>query len=257
MRAIGLRRGLFLLAVLLTLALAGLFGGMVVLMNVQPGFMGMTHFTEEHHRVHDVTFALLNGTAVVGMLAQLRAPARNMAGQLMALIPFAALMLAVALTNTWVLSPPWLIVGASTVLTTMFHPAGDPIRAFAGSRPDRAMLALVGAAAIPLLAFAWTSIGLQRVGPTDHAVAGHYGYMAAMAFTVIGVGLLASARPQGWRITAWVAGSLPIILGVVSLLYPAADSRLEAMWAVIAAAWGIAFVAVAELRRREGLTGGD
>jgi hypothetical protein len=245
MRAIGWRRSAFLLAVLLTLGLAGLFGGMVIVMNLQPGFMGMTHFAEEHHRVHDVTFALLNGTAVTGMLAQLRAPARNMAGQLMALVPFAALMLAVALTNTWVLSPPWLIVGASTVLTTMFHPAGDPLRAFAGSRPDRAMLALVGAAAIPLVAFAWTNIGLQRAGPTDHALAGHYGYMAAFTFTVIAVGLLASARPRGWRPAAWVAGSLPIVLGVVSLLYPAADSRLDEMWAAIAIVWGIAFVAAA------------
>jgi hypothetical protein len=249
------RRGIFLVAVLVTLGLAGLFGGMVVLMNVMPGFMGMTHFTEAHHRIHDLTFSLLNGTAVVGMLVQLRTPARNVAGQLMALIPFAALMLAVALTNTWVLSPPWLILGASTVLTTMFHPAGDPTRTFSAARVDRLMLGLVGAAAVPLLVFAWTNIGLQRSGLTDHVMAGHYGFMAALSFTIVGVGLLSSARPDGWRIAAWVAGGLPVALGVASIAFPV-DSSLELVWALAAIAWGIAFVVVAERRRPAGTTGG-
>jgi hypothetical protein len=68
------------------------------------------------------------------------------------------------------------------------------------------MLALVIVAAVPLLAFAATSIGLQRTVGDDHAAMGHYGYMAAFSFTVIGVGLLASLRPVGWWLAAWVAG---------------------------------------------------
>jgi hypothetical protein len=255
MTKVSWRRRVFSFVVLLTLGLAGLFGGMVVLMNVQPGFMGMSHFSEAHHRIHDLTFAVLNGTAVVGMLAQLRAPTRNVASQLMALIPFAALLLAVALTNTWVLSPPWLAVGASTVLATMFHPAGDPLRSFSVARLDRAMLGLVGAAAVPLLAFAWTSIGLQRSGPSDHALLGHYGYMAALSFTVIGVGLLASSRPDGWRLTAWVAGLLPAFLGLASLVFPDNEGSISLPWALAAIAWGIVFVAAAERRRLAGTTG--
>jgi hypothetical protein len=255
MAGISWRRRVFGLAVLLTIGLAGLFGGMVVLMNVQPGFMGMSHFTEAHHRIHDLTFAVLNGTAVVGMLAQLRAPTRNVASQLMALIPFASLLLAVALTNTWVMSPPWLAVGASTVLATMFHPAGDPLRAFSLARLDRLMLVLVGAAAVPLLAFALTNIGLQRAGPTEHGILGHYGYMTALSFTVIGVGLLASARPDGSRLTAWVAGLLPAFLGLASLLFPDNEGSIGLPWALAAIAWGIAFVVVAERRRLAGMTG--
>jgi hypothetical protein len=246
------RRLAFRVAVQLTVALAALFASMVVLMNVMPGFMNMTHFTEEHHRIHDLTFSLLNGTVVVGMLAQLRSPTRSVAGQLMALVPFAALLLAVALTNGWVLSPPWLILGASTVVSTMFHPAGDPLRWFRGARPDRAMLVLVSLAAVPLLRYAWTNIGLQRVGPTDHALAGHYGYMAAFTFTVIAVGVLASLRPAGWRLAAWVTGFLPVVLGAASFIYyPHADSSLEPVWAAAAILWGAAFVATAELGRRK------
>lgn len=247
---VSVRRLVFFSVVLLTIALGGLFGGMVLMMNVRPGFMGMAHFTEQHHRIHDLTFALLNATIVVGMIAQLRMPARNVAGQLMALVPFTALLLTVVLTNGWVLSPPWLLVGASAVLATMFHPIGDPLRSFRNARADRVMLALVAVAAVPLLAYAWTNIGLQRAGPSDHALGGHYGFMAAFTFTVIAVGLLASARPDGWRLPAWVAGFLPAALGVASLAYPDVDSSLGMAWALAAIAWGVAFIAAAELSRR-------
>lgn len=250
MLPVGWRRVLFFLVVLLTLGLAGTFAGMVALMNLRPGFMGMAHFSEPHHRIHDVTFALLNGTVVVGMLAQLRAPVRNIAGQLMALVPFAALSLGVALTNTSVLSPPWLLVGASAVLAMMFHPAGDPLRSFSRARLDPLMLALVAVAVGPLLAFALTNIGLQRAGLTEHALMGHYGFMAAFSFMVIGVGLLSSAGPDGWRLTAWVAGALPIVVGLASLVYRDVDSRLSVEWALAAIAWGIAFIAAAEYRDR-------
>jgi hypothetical protein len=238
------RQRVFSLAVWVTLVLAGSFGLMVLAM--QLGLLAMSHFTEHHHRVHDIIFALLVGTSVVGMLAQVRAPARNVAGQLMALVPFAALLLSVALTNTAVLSPPWLLVGASTVLALMFHPAGDPVRSFAPRRLDPAMLGLVAVATVPLLALAATNVGLQRAGPNEHAVLGHYGYMAAFTFTVIGAGVLASARPPGWRLVAWAAGALPVLFGLASLLLADVDSRLSAEWAAAAVSWGVAFVALAE-----------
>jgi hypothetical protein len=117
------------------------------------------------------------------------------------------------------------------------------------------MLGLVGTAAVPLLLFAWTNIGLQRAGLTDHVMAGHYGFMAALSFTIIGVGVLSSARPDGWRIAAWVAGGLPVTLGVASIAFPV-DSSLELVWALAAIAWGIAFVVVAERRQSAGRPGG-
>jgi len=185
------------------------------------------------------------------MLAQLRRPARNIAGQLMALIPFAALLLSVALTNASVLSPPWLLVGAAAVLATMFHPAGDPLRSFSAARVDRPMLALVGVAAVPLLAFGWTNTALQLAGPSDHVLLGHYGYMADVSFSVIGAGILSSLRPDGWRLTAWVAGGLPVALGIASLAYPDVDSSLPLPWATAAIAWGGTFIARSEILQRQ------
>ncbi len=245
----------FALAVLLTLGLAGLNGLMVVLMNVAPDvlpgpFRQMTHFAGLDHRVHDLTFGFLFVPAVVGMLAQLRRPMENVAGLLMALIPWVGLLLAAVLSDDFVrviLSNPSRWVAGVALVAALLHPTGrDFFRSFGVSRVNRVMLALVVIAAVPLLAFAATNSGLQASVPDDHAALGHYGFMAAFGFTVVGVGLLASLRPDGWRLTAWVAGLLPVLLGVASMLYPDVSSSLDPVWALAAIAWGVVFVAAAE-----------
>ena len=78
---------------------------------------------------------------------------------------------------------------------------------------------------------------------------GHYGFMAAFSFTVIGVGVLASLRPDGWRLTAWAAGLLPALLGATSLVYPDASSSVSPVWALAATAWGVVFIAAAALTK--------
>jgi hypothetical protein len=248
----------FVLAVLVTLGLAGLNALMVVLMQLQPGFMGMAHFTEEHHRAHDLTFGFLFVPAVVGMLAQFRRPSENVAGQVMALVPWAGLLLALVLTI--VLTPnadvrglanlAWVAPATSTLVAAVLHPTWRGFfRSFRASRVSWVLLALVIIAAVPLLAFASTNTRLQGTVPDDHADLGHYGFMAAFGFTVVGTGLLASLRPDGWRLTAWVAGLLPALLGLASLVYPDVSSSLGPAWALAAIAWSVVFVAAAELTK--------
>lgn len=252
---------LFTLALLLTLVAAGFNGLMVFLMMLEvdlPGAFGlMTHFQEPHHRIHDLTFGFLFVPAIVGILAQFRRPSENVAGQVMAMIPTVSLLLVLLITaiagNTRVLQPPWVIVGAAALIAVGLHPAGrDFFGSFRVSRGNRMMVALVVVAAVPLVWFAATNIGLQGSVVDDHAAAGHYGFMAAFSFTVIGVGLLASLRPDGWRLTTWVAGLLPALLGLVSLIYPVISS-LSPPWALAAIAWGAGFVVVGEhIRATEG-----
>ncbi|MGH8945632.1 MAG: hypothetical protein ACRDVL_05745, partial [Acidimicrobiia bacterium] len=225
---------LFAVALLLTLAAAGFNGLMVFLMLLEidlPGAFGqMTHFQEPGHRVHDLTFGFLFLPALTGVIAQFLRPSKNVAGMLMALIPTIALLLTVLLTlvlanNTRVLQPPWITVGAAALIAVSLHPAGrDFFSSFRVSPANRVMLGMVVVAAVPLLVYASTNIGLQGSVTDDHAAAGHYGFMAAFSFTVIGVGLLASLRPDGWRLTAWVAGLLPTLLGITSLVYPVSSS---------------------------------
>jgi hypothetical protein len=247
---------LFASFVLVTLTLVGLIGLMVALMALRlnsllPGPLAqMGHFTEPQHRVHDLTFGFIFVPAVVGIVAQLRRPASNVAGMSMALIPWVGLLLAAVFSTT-----PFVIVSAQSLLpavltgfTALLHPSGrDFFRSFKASRINWTMVTLVMVAAIPLLAFASTNIGLQRTVADEHAGMGHYGFMAAFSFTVIAVGVVASLRPEGWRLTAWVAGLLPALIGITSLMYPDTSSSLGLIWAIAAIAWGIAFVAAAEL----------
>ena len=250
----------FTLSVLVILAVAGLIGLMVLLMQFLPGFLGMAHFTQSSHRTHDFSYGFLFTTAVVGMVAQLRRPSQNVAGQLMALIPWAGLLLAAVLSTQAgvILSGERLSVAALTVFATLLHPTGrDFFRSFSVSRINWVLLGLVIIAAVPLLAFASTSIGLQRTVTDEHAAMGHYGFMAAFSFTIVAVGILASLRPDGWRLTAWVAGLLPALLGLASLVYPNYASSLSRPWALAAMAWGVTFVAMAEFIRRGDRTDPD
>jgi ABC-2 type transport system ATP-binding protein len=239
--AFGWRRLAFFSVVLITLGLFGLVG-------VVDGTEMLA--SDVDHRIHDLTFFYLFATAVAGMLAQLRRPSENVAGQVMALIPWGALLLAFALTNTWIPLDLVAILGGLTLLATMLHPAWRKVfESFSASRVNVVLLALVAIAAVPLLAFAAASVGLQRAVTNDHAALGHYAAMAAFGFAVIGVGLLASLRLDGWRLPAWVAGVLPVLLGLASLVLPDVDSSLGPVWGLVAIAWGIVFVVANRLTR--------
>lgn len=250
----------FAVMVTLTLAAAGFNGLMVALMALRldallPGpFAQMGHFTDPHHRTHDLTFALLFLPSILGLVAQYRRPARNVAGMLMTLTPPAALLVVLLVTlgagDTRVLQPPWLIVGAGALLATALHPAGnDFFSSFRWSRLNRAMAALVAVAVAGLVPLAVSNLGLQAAVPDDHAAAGHYGFMAAFAVTTVGVGLLASLRPDGWRLPACTAALLPSLLGATSIFNPQATSSLATPWAVAAIAWGALFITVTHLAR--------
>jgi hypothetical protein len=248
----------FRLVVLATLGFGGFFGLVVWQPEVFAGLLGREeaghvsqHFREHHHRIHDLTFSFLLGTALLGMVAQLRAPSKTVASQLMALTPFVGLVLAVVATNMAVVSVPWVVLGSFTVLAATLHPAGPVLFAsLSVRRANRLMLALVAIAALPLLVFAYTNIALQRTGGDDHATLGHYGFMAAFSFTVIGVAVIAALGPAGARVTAWVAGFLPAILGIASIVFADVPSSLGLVWAFVTIAWGVAFVAAAELTRQ-------
>lgn len=211
--------------------------------------LGMQHFGEASHRTHDVAYGALFTTVVLGVLVQLRRPEHNVAGMVMALVPSASLLLAAVLVDDIdrvFEFNPLRYAAALAAVTALLHPSGRAFfRSFRLTAANWPMLAVVGVGAIPLLALASTNIGLQR-GVTDmHRFMGHYGFMAALAYTTIGIGILAGLRPVGWRLTAWAAAALATVLGVTSLLYPAAASSLRTGWALAAIAWAVAVVVVA------------
>ena len=232
-----------------TLVVAAIIG----LITVDVIDLGMAHFGQASHRTHDITYGALFTTLVVGVLAQVRRPGENVAGMVMAMVPGAALLLAAVLADDLdrvFEFNPFRYAAAVAVVAALVHPAGRSFfRSFRLASTSWPMVILVAVAAVPLLTSASTNVRLQRTVSDAHSGMGHYGFMAALSYTVIGVGLLASLRPLGWRLTAWVAGLLPIALGLTSLLSPDATSSLSTGWALAATAWGVAFIATSRLRR--------
>lgn len=215
------------------------------------------------HRIHFMAFPLLFWPLIVGLLMQLKSPEKQLAGQLMALLPFVALFTAFAITDFWEPATFMGVFGAVTLLTTLLHPSGrDLLGSISVSRVNRVLLVLAIVAAVPLLAYVGTQVGLQtgaiEAGGHDHAGSGHaetheehieFGHfmlMSAVGLFVIGLGLLSSLQQPGWWLPAWFAGILAAFLGLASVVFPAAASSGDLIWAVGAIAWGIAFIVAAE-----------
>lgn len=90
----------------------------------------------------------------------------------------------------------------------------------------------------------------EVVHDQKHTALGHYRNLAALSLIIILVGTLASFRPPGWRLAAWVAGGLSLLLGLVSVVLPEAESSLGLLWGLAAIIWGAAFITTAEFIRR-------
>lgn len=263
---LGWQRLLFTAALVLALLLIGLNGLLVVrseLFNdiLNPRIVGAAaaHFNTVEHRIHDLTFGLLYSTGAIGLLTQIRSPRRHVGGLLMALLPWASLGLVFLLTSYWVAQGTQFqmyataVYGGFTLSALLLHPGGrDLLRSFDKGASSKPMLAMAVAAGIPTLIFGAVNVGLQRSedAANIHWQIGHYGFMAAISFTMVGLAIMASLRPFGWRIPAWAAGVLPTLFGVLSLLNPDVDSAFSLPWALLAIAWGVGFVAVAEHTHR-------
>lgn len=215
------------------------------------------------HFVHDMGFTFLIWAMMVGMLAQLRSPARQLSSMFMVPVILVALVLGMVLTSNFDSIAIVAVFGGLWLIAALLHPARDEFRsAIRFDRLNRVMLVLVVVAAIPLLAFAAANVNLQT-GATDghahdhgdvaaaelheeHLEAGHFLMMAATAFAIIGLGLLASFRTAGWWLSAWFAGLIPAALGLASVLYPDVASSAGPLWGSAAILWGVAFIVASE-----------
>ena len=111
-----------------------------------------------------------------------------------------------------------------------------------------AFLGLV--ALVPAVAYALTQAELQRNGLTSdpHVDFHHYSGMASYALSLPLAAFAASLRVPGRRIAVWIVGVTGAGLGLGSLLLSDYPGAFETVWAWLTLAWGVALVAVAQLR---------
>lgn len=118
-------------------------------------------------------------------------------------------------------------------------------------RPDglvRPRLLLLAALAAPGVWYGLEQGLMQRntwppLADPHHQV--HWYAMSLLAFAAIFVAAGAALRGTGWRLAATLAGGSAAAVALASLIDPEAASALHPVWAVAAAAWGVAVIVVA------------
>lgn len=189
--------------------------------------------------------ALIGIILTMGLLLQLRAPERRIAGVQQAALVIPALVIGSAIaSDTQNLVPVAILIPAIGILLAL-HPAREEFlrRGPAFSPP---LLALTGLGAIPLVTYALRMGGEAQdlAGPPHHVQ--RLSTMAAMAMAIVLAGLLAAFKTRGWRIPAWSAGTATIVFGLASVAFPDHPGAAGPPWGGVAIAGGAVFIAVAE-----------
>jgi hypothetical protein len=207
------------------------------------------------HRVHDLAFGVLYGIVVAtAFFAMVRRPASKPSVYLQVIVTALAVAIAALVSaDPGYLAISGALLAASAILFALHPDREEILRPRLAVSPVLATFTLV--AAIPLVSLGLSSARLQREGsPLDpHVSMGHWTTMAAMAFGLVAVGLLASARIRGWRLTAWCVGLGAAAHGLGSIVFrrfpdtsvPYPGSR-GAGWGLMALIGGLVFLAIAE-----------
>jgi hypothetical protein len=190
--------------------------------------------------------ALVGIIGTMGLLVQLHAPERKIAGLQQAVLVIPALVIGAAIASDYQNLVPALILIPALGILLALHPARAEFlrRGAAFSRP---LLAITLLGAIPLGVYA-RDMGAQAqdlAGPPHHVQ--RLSTMAALAIAIVLTGLLAAVKTRGWRIPAWSAGSAAIVFGLASSLFPNDPGAVGRGWGVLALSGGLLFVVVAEL----------
>lgn len=232
--------------------LFGLIFTGVTILTIATWLAGNNHDTTP---VTDLGFYALGGVMITaGLVAQLRAPERRIAGVQQAMIGILALGVAGLIGDRIEPLIGSIVCLVATAIVAALHPARHEFfRLRRRLSAPLAVLALV--AAVPALIYAAIMLTEARAaGPSCFlgrcAYGDRFAELAALALAIVAAGLLAASRPHGWRLTAWRVGMCAVILGAVSIAWPALAGSLGWIGGSLATAWGIAFVVAAERESR-------
>jgi hypothetical protein len=200
--------------------------------------------------VSELSHGALAGIVItVGLLVQLRAPERKIAGVQQAILGLLAFMVTALIGARQEPLTTSLILLAAVAILVVLHPARrEFFKPGGGLSPALAAISVVGAIPAIVYAVSMLSEARQFVGPPHHA--DRYAEMAAAALAVVLVGFLAALKTQGWTIPARSAGVAAIVVGTASVVFPDAPGALGNAWGAVTVGWGVLFHAAAEWEAR-------
>lgn len=172
------------------------------------------------HRHHMLAFTILVWTILVGMVTQLRSPARRQAPLWTASFSVVAgLIIETALLGFDVFSLLWVV---PVLIALLLHPDRRPTEGFWSAGSDRVKVGVAAVAGTVALYYAYGQARLQLTGvdADPHVADGHYAYMAIAGVVLAIAALLGSSNLTGARITAWTGGILGLITGAFFIGFP-------------------------------------
>jgi hypothetical protein len=228
---------------------AGVLGVAVIGFSLPFAITSFTDDAESIHRLHFLAGVFASGLLLGGSLLICARRPESMIGPFwVAVASGVASTLAGVVSGDFV-SGLWFTAPIALVILIALHPARSSLLRIEGIDVATAVLALV--AVVPAVSFALTQAELQRNGfvSDPHVEFHHYSGMASYALSMPLAAFAAALRVPGRRIAVWIVGVTAAGLGLASLLLSDYPGAFETVWAWLTLAWGVALVAVAQLRR--------
>ena len=236
-----MRRAFRIVAVVLGVAVIGL--------SLPFAITSFTDDAESIHRLHFLAGVFASGLLLGGSLLICARRPESMIGPFwVAVASGVASTLAGVVSGDFV-SGLWFTAPIALAILIALHPARSSLLRIEGIDVATAFLALV--AVVPAVAFALTQAELQRNGfvSDPHVEFHHYSGMASYALSMPLAAFAAALRVSGRRIAVWIVGVTAAGLGLASLLLSDYAGAFRPAWAWLTLAWGVALVAVAQVRR--------
>lgn len=227
---------------------AGVLGVAVIGLSLPFAITSFTDDAESIHRLHFLAGVFASGLLLGGSLLVCARRPESIGPFWVAVATGVASTVAGLISGDFI-SGLWFIAPISLVILIALHPERSSLLRIDGIDVATASLGLV--ALVPAVAFALTQSELQRNGSSldPHVEFHHYSGMASYALSLPLAALAAALRLPGRRIAVWIVGVTGAGLGLASLLLSDYVGAFDPVWAWLALAWGVVFVAVGQPRR--------
>ena len=228
---------------------AGVLGVAVIGLSLPFAITSFTDDAESIHRLHFLAGVFASGLLLGGSLLICARRPESMIGPFWVAVASGVASTLAGLISGDFVSGLWFTAPIALAILISLHPARSSLLRIEGIDVATAFLALV--AVVPAVAFALTQAELQRNGfvSDPHVEFHHYSGMASYALSMPLAAFAAAMRVPGRRIAVWIVGVTAAGLGLASLLLSDYPGAFRPAWAWLTLAWGVALVAVAQLRR--------
>ena len=227
---------------------AGVLGIAVIGLSLPFAITSFTDDAQSAHRLHFLAGVFASGLLLGGSLLICAWRPESIGPFWVAVATGVASTIAGLISGDFI-SGLWFTAPISLVILIALHPARSSLLKIDGIEVVTTLLGLV--ALVPTVAFALTQAELQRNGfvSDPHVEFHHYSGMASYALSLPLAAFAAALLVPGRRIAGWIVGVTGAGLGLASLLLSDYPGAFRPTWAWLTLAWGVALVAVAELRR--------